>query len=595
MPSSEKTFALALDAFRAGRLPEAERLLQTLLKREPSHLGAINVLAMVLIQRGQFREAEPLLQRAVRNGPPSDATLYNYGVALRFLRRPAEAVERFNAALALNSAVADTWNARGVALNDLRRHEDALKDFDRAIGLRKDYAEPFVNKGKALIALGRHDDAIASFDKAIALNPNFAEAFVGRGSAFVELRKSEEAKASFDRAIELKPDMPEAWLGRGSVFGGMRQRENAIAAYEKALSLKPDLVEAWAGRGDQFAELGRLDDAITDYDKAIAINPDFPRAYVEKSLCLLVLGRFDEGWTFYEWRRRLKLRPEELQGISEYLTSRDLAGKKVLALSEQGVGDEIMFASILPDLMKDASSIAYQVDPRLVTLLQRAYPPVRVVSRGAPEELRKEDYDVVMWSGGLGHAYRHKASDFPGRPYLNADPAIVSRWKDDLRSKTDLFTVGISWRGGTPATNGERRSLTLDQLRPLFAGSDCAFVSLQYGDVKREVTEFNERGGRIILYDRETLDDFENLAGLIEALDLVVSVQNTTVHLCGALGKTCLGMLPFVPEWRYGLSGRTMIWYRSIELYRQDRSDDWTNVIEEIGARIGEEIARAKK
>jgi tetratricopeptide (TPR) repeat protein len=591
VPPSEKTFALALDAFRAGRFQESERLLQTFLKREPSHLGAINVLAMVLIQRGRYREAEPLLQRAVRAGPASDATLYNYGVALRFLRRPAEAVERFSAALALNGTVPDTWNERGMALNDLRRHEEALRDFERAIALRKDYREAHLNRGKTLVALSRHEEAVAAFDQAVALFPDFAEAWVGRGSAHVRLRNDGEAMASFDRALQIRPDMAEAWLGRGSVLGGLRRREEAIEAYDRALALKPDLVEAWAGRGDQLAELGRLDEAIADYDRAIAINPDYARAYVEKSLCLLVLGRFAEGWPFYEWRRRMKIKPEDLQGVSEAVGRDDLAGRKVAVLSEQGVGDEIMFASILPDLIGDAAAITYQVDPRLVTLFRRAFPGVTFVSRAAPGELRKEEHDVVIWSGGLGHAYRLKDADFPRSAYLKADPAVTARFAQDLRGRTDLFTVGISWRGGTPATNGERRSLALDQLAPLLGRSDCTFVSLQYGDVSREVSEFNDRGGRIVLYDRETLDDFDNLAGLIEALDLIISVQNTTVHLSGALGKTCLAMLPFVPEWRYGLAGRDMIWYRSVELYRQARSDDWSNVIAEVGERLAAAIA----
>jgi len=138
-----------------------------------------------------------------------------------------------------------------------------------------------------------------------------------------------------------------------------------------------------------------------------------------------------------------------------------------------------------------------------------------------------------------------------------------------------------------------RRSIDLDQLVPIFAKDSCSFVSLQYGNVSDEIKEFNTTHAKsIVEFPQEAVHDFEELAGLIEALDLVVSVQNTTVHICGALGKTCLTMVPCIPGWQYGVSGNGMAWYSSIELFRQTRLGEWAEVINNISTRVEIEIAR---
>jgi len=147
--------------------------------------------------------------------------------------------------------------------------------------------------------------------------------------------------------------------------------------------------------------------------------------------------------------------------------------------------------------------------------------------------------------------------------------------------------VGISWRGGSSTTNGADRSMALEQLTSLLDREDCTFISLQYGDVEAEVATFNEgRSRKLVCFEKKEIENFEDFAGLIGALDCVISVQNTTVHTCGALGKPCFAMLPFRPEWRYGASGDTMPWYKSVKLFRQIHDGQWSDVIEHIIERL---------
>ena len=203
------------------------------------------------------------------------------------------------------------------------------------------------------------------------------------------------------------------------------------------------------------------------------------------------------------------------------------------------MGDEIMFASILPDLIRDAKSVAYEVDPRLMCLFENSYPNVKFVAKGS-DYSSPHTFDIVVQSGSLAYAYRSDRELFSGVPYLTAEPIRSSRWKELLvKNAGSRKTIGLSWRGGTDATRRNERSIELERLSPLIQQSDCYFVSLQYGNVSEEISRFNENGGNPVHCLLDDFNNFDDFAGLISALDLVVSVQNTTIHMCGALGKSC--------------------------------------------------------
>jgi hypothetical protein len=254
-----------------------------------------------------------------------------------------------------------------------------------------------------------------------------------------------------------------------------------------------------------------------------------------------------------------------------------------------------MFGSILPDLVEDAAAITYQVDPRLVGIFTRRFPSVAFITKTQTERLQSQGCDLLVRAGSLGYAYRRQAADFPRRAYLAADSAIVERWRGALAPCRGRFKVGLSWRGGADPKDRDRRSIALAQARPLLERDDCVFVSLQYGDVAAEISQFNEQTGRRILsYPAQEIDDFDELTGLIEALDMVVSVQNTTVHLCGALGKACLAMLPWRPEWRYGDRDGEMVWYSpQVQLIRQNSPGNWSDLLAAVGARLSAAIEQA--
>ena len=301
-------FQSALEALRLGKFEDAERLFKAVLRNEPKHIGALNLMGVALMQCKRFAEAEPYFRRALQQNSHSDATLYNYGIVLKALNRPAEALEHFNKALKINSSAAETWNNRGTVLSDLKRYAEGIADFDKALALNPRYAEALYNKGKALAALERSDEAVTVFDRALVLNSTLAEAWLGRGNVLFERKAYNQALESFDRAVALKPDFVEAWLGRGNLLFAIQRYAAALSAYDRALILKPDIAQAWLASGKIYFEYKRYDEAFTAYERALELAPDVAEAWFARGSVLFEREQFDEALASYE--KALSLKPD---------------------------------------------------------------------------------------------------------------------------------------------------------------------------------------------------------------------------------------------------------------------------------------------
>jgi protein O-GlcNAc transferase len=290
----------AMAALQVRNFKDAERLFKDVLRAQPKHVAALNLLGVVLTQLGKFAEAETYLRLALQEYPKSDATLYNYGIVLKALNRPVEALDRFSQALQLNPNAVETWSNRGTVFNDLKRYDEAVGDFDKAISLNPRYAEAICNKGKSLTALQRSAEALVAFEKATEIKPDLAEAWLGRAYGYAEFKRYNEALSAFEKALALKPDLAEAWLGGGNLSSELGRHREALIAYDKALALKPDLAEAVLGRGNVFAELKRQDEALAAYDNALALKPDLAEAWLGRGNVFAERKRYDDALSSYD-------------------------------------------------------------------------------------------------------------------------------------------------------------------------------------------------------------------------------------------------------------------------------------------------------
>jgi protein O-GlcNAc transferase len=299
LSTSNRKFEQALSLLQGQKFALAEKRLLEVLRSEPGHVGALNVLALLLAQTGRHSKAEEYFIEAIRIFPSSDATYYNYGLALKALNRPAEALEMFSRSLAINPKSSDSWNNRGTVRSDLGDFKSAIADLDKAISLDHSNFLAHANKGKALGELKRHQEAAVAYERAIALNPDLVEAWLGLGIAAGALEHFDRALAAYDRAIALKPNLAEARIGRGNSLLALDRAPEALESYELAVASSSPYAEPYVGKGHALLRLNRLAEALESYERALAIEPDHRDALISCGNALFQLGRMNEAVAAY--------------------------------------------------------------------------------------------------------------------------------------------------------------------------------------------------------------------------------------------------------------------------------------------------------
>lgn len=243
------------------------------------------------------------------------------------------------------------------------------------------------------------------------------------------------------------------------------------------------------------------------------------------------------------------------------------------------------FAAMLPDAQKRCDRLVVECDARLHGLFSRSFPDIEFhgtrFKQERPEWIDDYQIDAHVLSGSLGQYFRLNDEDFGGKPYLKADPERKVQWRALLDSLGPRKKIGIAWKGGKHGTHRARRSTDLEAFLPLFR-QDADFVSLEYKDPTAEIAALKEKHGITVHHWARASQshDIDDVAALVDELDLIVTVQTAVVHIAGALGKPCWVLVPRRPHWRYHLTGDRMPWYDSVKLYRQ--KSDWAGVINKI-------------
>lgn len=320
-------------------------------------------------------------------------------------------------------------------------------------------------------------------------------------------------------------------------------------------------------------------------DAAIAANPDDQEARLIRSLCRLKRGDFG-GWDEYEARhasptaRRRPFRFPEWEGSP--------LGGRLLVFGEQGLGDQIMFASCLPDALQRAPDTVVEVEPRLERLFARSLPNARIVSGPIRESVPAwlvgvEPIERQIALGSLPRLFRRSAADFPAcAGYLHADPVRVAAWRERLAALGPGPWIGVSWRGGTVTSRRSLRSLDLRALGEILASVPGTWINLQYSECAGEIARLRSGCGVTLHHWQEALDDYDETAALVSALDCVVTVCTAVAHLTGALGKLGWVLVPYAAEWRYGAAGESIPWYPSLRLIRQEAPGDWEPALSRV-------------
>jgi tetratricopeptide (TPR) repeat protein len=422
-----------------------------------------------------------------------------------------------------------------------------------------------------LLEEGELDKAFEALDEVLMKDPNDAQAMVLASEVLKKAKKLPIAYSMARRAADLKPERPETWNALGHAAQLLWRLDEAESSYRKALQRAMNAKQKVLYLNNICSvhlDAGQFKKAERPAREALALSNDDVSIRHNLGLSLLAQRRWKEAWPFYAAsigsHRRLNtkyMNPHE----PTWDGSKD---KRVVVYGEQGLGDEVCAASMLPDVIRDSAKVIIDCDHRLENLFRRSFPQATVYGTRwkkdlawAPED-RKIDASIAGFE--VAKFYRNSDAEFPGTPYLTPDPERVLMWKALFATKKKPV-IGIAWTGGTWHNASVHRQLPLDQWKPIFDAVNAHWVSLQYKDASKDIV-----GTPVVQYPHATLTkDYDDTAALVAACDLVIGVQTSVHHLASAMGVPSWVMVPDVSQWRYGEDYTDIPFYKSMKLYRQ--------------------------
>ncbi len=481
----------------------------------------------------------------------------------------------------------DVYQLRGMVSLQGRKPGQAVKILKAGAAKCPDQPTLLDMLGTALSEKGDLEESAAAYGRSLDLAPNEPGVLKNLGNVLKKLDRLEEARDAYRQSLDLRPGNGETEYNLGTVLEDLGDLEGAAEIYGKASETTPDRAIIFRSLTRALLYQGKHEESFAVLERAMELEPDHQRTREMLGVHYFLQGRLPEAWEAYEVRDWREQNEKNRQGAFDqpFWAGEPLAGKTVIVWAEQGAGDEVMFASMLPDLLAAGADVVVECDPRLTPLFERSFPGIRCLARRdgtAPEAMDGIDYQIS--GGSLGRWLRPDFTAFPDRAcYLTADEELKSRLRQKYLSHSDDLLVGIAWRSVHPRI-GDNKSMPLDALAPLAALAGVRLVNLQYGDTGDDLAGFEEKTG-VSIIDDEDIDqmaDLDAFAAQIAAMDVIVSISNTTVHLAGALGVPAWVMLPVMPMWRWMMERLDSPWYPSVRLFRQAERGQWPGVVEKI-------------
>jgi Flp pilus assembly protein TadD len=469
-------------------------------------------------------------------------------------------------------------------------NEDARDSYILAACFKPTWPLPLTRQGLLAFKQGEFGAAVTLLNRALKLEPRSAPVHNLLGAAYLRAHQFEDALHHLGEAIALQPDLADAHSNIGLLLFRELERFNEGANHlQIALSLKPTDPDVLCNWAMVLQHRGLHDEALKLCNELLVREPSLYEAGLIRGLILLKRGEYSKGWEDYEYRKRTDSNYERRTLPWPEWSGTDLAGKTVYVYTEQGLGDEVMFASCLPDLISRAGKCVCECTPKLSRLFAHSFPGAEIVPKDtwkSPDSVRLYRPDVQVAIGSLPRFFRPSADAFPVHAgYLRAEPDRLAYWRKQLAGLPGKKKVGISWRGGAQSTRRVLRSIPLHYWGPIMSLDDIDFICLQYAAREDELDQARALGIRIRHWPH-ALEDYSETAALVSALDLVISVQTAVVHLAGALGRCTWALISAVPEWRYGGSGERMPWYPSVRLFRQSETDTWEGALAQVRAEL---------
>ena len=567
-----------------GKLDEAVKAYEKVLMLQPNDAEAHSNIGNVLQEQGIFEDAITAYKKGLSLKPKYAEAYYNMGNTYKKMGELEEAIIAHKTAISIKPDFPEAHHNLGNSLRDQGKLPEAIEAIKKAIQLKPNYAVAYNSLGGVLKDQGEMEEAIEAYQKAISLKPDYAEVYNNIGNALKDHGKLEEAIVAYHKALANKPDYAAAYNNIGVTLNEQGKLDESIEAYNKALSINPDYAEVYNNLGMVLVDQGNLQHALSAYIKAASLKPDFAEAYDNMGRLYWLNHDFIKAFELMEWRWNIK--KQYFSGIELNSDKPKWKGedkKKVFVWKEQGIGDEIMFSSALKELNNMSAKMIIECDKRLIPLYKRSFPKeVKIVDDR--NNVMGHEYETQISIGSLLKHFRRNINDFEkaSAGWLKADSKKSAAFRKRLQENGNDKIIGISWFTKAKKPKSHRRNVPIKLLANCLQKMPAKYVNLQYGVKADEISSISSKHGLNLNYIEELdlFNDLDGLAALISACDIVISTDNASVHMAGALGIDTRILLPLTAEERWGLSSSNSYWYDSVTLYRQEILGDWSKPLE---------------
>ena len=584
---------LAYLYMEADKYSEACSYFQKAITLNPNNKEILNAISSAKIKIRLYKDAIHYLTRSRAIDHNQREVDLNLGFAFLQLGELEQSIVFFSEILQKNPDDFVALNNRASSFYLQKNYKDALVDVKKAMEIDPNYSLAYFTYGKILTDLREYDEALNQFNKCISIEPNYFQTYGALGFLYYNKREYEKALEFFNLALLNLPNDELILNNRGANYKELKLFDLALIDYEKAIDINPNCFLAEVNRASLYDLLKLFDKAEIAFLSLLKKYPEHPNLQMNCSVHFLNLKKFKEGWQLYESRSSI-YDPEEV--FTEFYKTcknklmpwdKNNSNNKILIVSEQGIGDQILHLSLLSDFIKINinSDITVLLDYRLKNLFERSFSnSVNLFFIATKKNVPLKDmdfdlYDSFALSGDLMQIFRSKIEDFKGQKhFLISDRKRTVDLKNKF-SQSKNKICGISWISKNADTS-EDKSLPNSSVFEILSLENFHFINLNYAPIGDEIYK-NILENDISFEVEKSVDNYEDIDGLtslIDACDIIVTISNVTAHIAGALGKKTLLLMPHAvgKHWYWHENDKFSLWYPSIKIFRQNKDNDWT-------------------
>ncbi len=484
-----------------------------------------------------------------------------------------EALEQINSILKIDNKYYDALRDKSYIYFLKKDYVVAKKYIENILDLKDDDYFGYNIKGLIYLKNNFFEEARNFFIIALRINDKYVDTYNNLGACLLELEKLDEAKDVFNKAYKIDKKNISTLINLANVLSLQDDIIGAVKHYNEALNLKPDNQEILSNLAICYCRDNKEKEAKVFYDKALKINPyDYKLMYAYCTL-QLKLNKFGRSWELFDSRLLIQKNKDKLKNFN--LVKNNLFNnlkihpkEKLLVLREQGVGDEVLFSSIYPEIIKEFVNLKIEADKRLVPIFNRSFGKEIFVEDGYySKNSSVSGFDKITYAGSLIKFFRKNKNDFNYEYYLTARKDVIYKYKKKLQNYKDKIKIGISWKSKVSIYGG-LKSLSIKDFLPLFK-DDRIIINLQYGNIDSDKKYILNQGKYLEVFnDLDLFNDIESCMGLLKNLDLFITVSNATAHFAGALGIPTILICPKKSSTYYywNTEHGSSIWYKNMKI-----------------------------